>query len=321
MSFNFTGSTLQWPLNTLAGSVTNLGNLALTTTNSKTLNGTLTNAGTITVSGSGVISIPNNGTSIVNQAGATINFQSDASILLGSSTLTGTSLVNAGTIKKTAGIGTSTINLPLTDSGIIEADSATLSFTGGGVFTGAIVNAQGAGIAAFSGTYGGTVVGSGTGAVQLGTVTAGAGGLTLNFSGSTLQWPSGTLTGPITNLGNLNLTTGGTKYFAGSFTNAGSLLVTGTGYVGTNVSNTSIINQAGATIDYQADAPLRVASPATPESRWSTRAPSRKRRARPPRPSSSRSAERARSRPTPAPSSSPAEARDWPPRSSPTAAS
>ena len=108
----------------------------MTTTNSKTLNGTLTNAGTITVSGSGVISIPNNGTSIVNQAGATINFQSDASILLGSSTLTGTSLVNAGTIKKTAGIATSTITLPLSSpSGsthaIYDAETGTLSFTQG----------------------------------------------------------------------------------------------------------------------------------------------------------------------------------------------
>ena len=117
-----------------------------------------------------------------------------------------------------------------------------------------------------------------------------------------------TLTGPITNLGNLNLTTGGTKYFAGSFTNAGSLLVTGTGYVGTNASNTSIINQACATIDYQADAPLRVASAGYTGISLVNSGTFKKTAGTAPRPSSSRSAERARSRPTPAPSSSPAEA-------------
>ena len=93
------GSQVTLSSGTVAGTLTNAGTMDLTGTGAKTLAGTLTNAGTLTISGSSVIlngTLTNSGTvdvtgagtiyvdpgvvTINNQAGATFDFQADATL-------------------------------------------------------------------------------------------------------------------------------------------------------------------------------------------------------------------------------------------------
>ena len=64
---------------TLAGTLTNAGTLTISGS-SVILNGTLTNSGTVNVTGAGTISVNPDDATINNQAGATFDFQADATL-------------------------------------------------------------------------------------------------------------------------------------------------------------------------------------------------------------------------------------------------
>ena len=130
MTLAFTGGVLQWNAGNVAGNVTNAGTLTISGSSTLGLSGTLTNTDTILDSGTGTVSA-NTGTMITNEQGATFNFQADAS-LENSNGATGTSFTNAGILEKSAGIGSSTISLPVTNTGSIAGNSGTLQLTGGG---------------------------------------------------------------------------------------------------------------------------------------------------------------------------------------------
>ena len=73
-------SQVTWTGGTLSGPLTNAGTITVAGTGYKALTGTLTNTGTIAVTGSGRIYAAANGVTITNQAGAVFDFQADAGL-------------------------------------------------------------------------------------------------------------------------------------------------------------------------------------------------------------------------------------------------
>jgi hypothetical protein len=184
----------------------------LTGAAAKSLEGALTNAGTLTWSGTGNL-IASGASGLVNSG--TIDLQGDASLISDAGSTF--SLLNSGTLKKTGGAGTSVVSSPnpMQNSGTVEVDSGTLSFhspswvqTGGSTFLRrANIEVLKEGIPASFDLQGGTLSG-------IGTLTAHVqnraevhpassdftGALTLN--GNYVQSPEGTLTidvGPVPN--------------------------------------------------------------------------------------------------------------------------
>jgi hypothetical protein len=171
-----------------------------------------------------------------------IRLASDASIL--ASGFGGPTFTNEGTIEKTAGIGTSTINMPFTNTGVIDAESGTISLaaagtidTGGTFQTGASAAIELANGSNFTenGTF--TATGSGTLSVpQFAGLSAGPSGATFNVANTvTFAWrgqssvtvPAATtltFNGPIT----VDTTTGEpTLTGGGTFLEKGNMSLTG----------------------------------------------------------------------------------------------
>ena len=212
MTLNFPGSMFQWTgggFDSTSGDVTNLGTMNLAGPNNKLFYaaGTLDNFGTIAQTGTGYLVMFSNLPDILkNEPGGTYLMESDAGITYASSA--GEVINNAGTIRKTAGTGTSFIyaNGTLINTGTIEADSGTLdlepnSFAqlSGNTLTGGTWNAMdGAALKFPSGT----------------SITTNAANITLSGAGATIA----ALANLATNSGSLTLGPAATLTVAGSFT-------------------------------------------------------------------------------------------------------
>jgi RHS repeat-associated protein len=218
LTLNFAGNTFQWTGGEMSlgqGDVTNLGTLNLSGPNDKIVGngGALDNFGTLTQTGTGNLSLHVNGTTFENEPGASYLIESDSGIdnLLGYTT----AVINQGTIRKTAGTGTSTlvINGPLSNAGTIEADSGTL-----------FVDANS--ISQLSGT---TLVGGSWNALNGSTLEFPNGSNITNNEGTVSLSGNGAafaaLAGLAANSGNFSLTNGANFTAAGSFTNSGTLTV------------------------------------------------------------------------------------------------
>ena len=203
---------------------------------------------------------------INNLAGAAFDLTADGlGIYVGSTT----DLNNSGTLAKTGGTGTSSINALLNSNGTLTAVTGTLELDGGGTF-GATTTITGAGVVAIAaGIY---TVGATTaaiaGALTLngGTVQIG-GGQTLTLAGAA-NWDGGT---QIDGAGTLATT--GTTSFIGSPNLDGSLVWNNSGTVSAgaqldtgNPSNTgteTINNLAGGHFNLTADgAAIEIGTPA-----------------------------------------------------------
>ena len=208
---------MTWSGGTLSGNVTNAGTLTVAGTGTKTVGGTLTNAGTIDVTGTGTIYLPtasyapSNDATIDNQAGATFDFQAGATLSddyysteYGSYQPAQGTFDNAGTLEMTAPSGTTTIDYTLNYSG------GTLSNSGAGLLdlsgavndtsTTSLLSDTGTGTftLANGGTLGGTVTVAGTVSLAGGTFTTAAGGTTIVSQGGPASMP---LTGATLSLG------------------------------------------------------------------------------------------------------------------------
>ena len=224
------GSQVDWTGGDVFGSLTNAGTLTVAGTGNKFLYGPLTNAGTIAVTGSGTIYAEASTADITNQAGATFDFQAPADLDNYPFSLTFT---NAGTLEQSNTSSGAEVDYAIVNTagtGIIANDtSAPFVFDGGGSFGGQVT---------VSGTM---TLDGGTFSVADGTTIAapigGSGSLLLNAGSLTL---GGSLTTTILTVvgGTLNGTgnlaagsqvdwTGGDV--SGSLTNAGTLTVAGTG--------------------------------------------------------------------------------------------
>jgi hypothetical protein len=126
-TFNFPAGMFQWHAGILTvesnASLTNAGTLTLTNSDEAVLNGggPVTNTGTIIESGAGGL-FASAANIVTIAAGGVWDIQANSGIR-GSSA----SLVNAGLVKKSAGAGTSALNLPFNNTGTVEVDSGTLA--------------------------------------------------------------------------------------------------------------------------------------------------------------------------------------------------
>ncbi len=159
-----------------------------------------------------------------NQAGATFAFTSDASVVDNGGTPDGGTFDNEGTLSKTGGAGTSTIDgVTLDDTGSVEASSGTLSLRGGGSLAGTIGVAAALSFDAGAYTLADGLAGTGAGTVYLtGATVSVAGAASLaNF------WQfGGTLTGPGTlTVSGQAIWTGGYESGAGTTVAEGGLTI------------------------------------------------------------------------------------------------
>jgi hypothetical protein len=152
------------------------------------------NRGTMVQSGGGSLTVAG---VFFNDVGGRYDLESDG----GFSFYNGT-LENAGTLRKAAGTGTSTIGTPTVhNSGTIKADSGTLAFTGAFSQNAGTLELAGSSLAFTGPSFhlnGGTVTGSGViGAANViahgGTVSPGNGIGTITVSGGYSQQPTATL--------------------------------------------------------------------------------------------------------------------------------
>ncbi|HXR06177.1 MAG TPA: hypothetical protein VN765_02540, partial [Candidatus Acidoferrum sp.] len=123
------------PLTVALGGVLNFNGSAVT------IYSPLTNAGTINWSGS-TVTVANNAAAytgaIYNQLGGLLLLQSDQA--LNSAGYGFELLSNAGTIRKTAGLGTSTFGLTFANTGVLDAQSGTIRIAGPYTQTGGTMN-------------------------------------------------------------------------------------------------------------------------------------------------------------------------------------
>src|SRR5205085_9833595 len=118
-------AVMDWTGGTISGvlTVADSGALNISGDSAKALLGPLTNYGTVTWSGSGYLAVYNNGGSpytgaIINQSGGLFGIQNDQPIYPSSGN---ESFQNAGTVRKSVGTGTTSIYVPFTNSGTVEA--------------------------------------------------------------------------------------------------------------------------------------------------------------------------------------------------------
>jgi RHS repeat-associated protein len=104
------------------------------------LGGTLINQGTIIQQGGGDLGLYGS-VQINNQAGATYDFAADGNIYWEDYT---PSMSNAGTVEKTGGTGTSSIQVAFSNSGFVQVQSGTLKLSGGLPLGGAAAIAESA---------------------------------------------------------------------------------------------------------------------------------------------------------------------------------
>ncbi len=216
---NFPGGMLQWTggfISESRGNVTNLGTLNLSGASDKGFfdDGTFDNFGTIIQTGAGNLTLHSDNvtaTTLKNEAGASYLIESDSGI--DNSFGGATAMINAGTIRKTAGAGTSRllINGSITNTGVIEADSGTLYLD-----------------APIIGQLSGTTLTAGTWNALNGATLEFPGGTAVNLANIALSGAGATISaisGLTSNSGSFSLTDGANFTTAGDFSNSGILTV------------------------------------------------------------------------------------------------
>ncbi len=242
VTLNFPGSLFQWTggaMELSVGDVTNLGTINLSGSSQTQIyaDGTLDNYGTMIQTGSGDFGLHSDNitpTTLKIEPGGEYLLESDAGI---NNLFNTNRIINAGTIRKTAGTGTSTVGVNglLDNTGTIEADSGTLILAAasivqlsGTILTGGSWNAlDGATVSLPTGT----AITSNQANITLGGAGAtftGLGGLASSRGDFTLTGGANFTTGgDLSNTGNLTVGTGSTLTVNGNYTQvaAGTLNV------------------------------------------------------------------------------------------------
>ncbi|MCY2987649.1 MAG: hypothetical protein NTY19_07265, partial [Planctomycetota bacterium] len=239
LTLNFPGTMLQWTggfISGAQGNLTNLGTLNLVGSLDKLFTdyGTLDNYGTILQTGTGNLGLASSGafyTTLKIEAGASYLLASDSGIDLYDGGKT--TIENAGTIRKTAGSGTSDLFIAgaITNTGTIESDSGTLfldaqsiSQISGSTLSGGTWNAvNGATLKFPNGT---NIISnqSDIGVSGAGATLRGLAGLASNSGSFSLMGGAiFTTAGDFANSGTLTSGLGSTLYVAGNFTQTGTV--------------------------------------------------------------------------------------------------
>ncbi|HEV2208634.1 MAG TPA: hypothetical protein VG167_07650 [Verrucomicrobiae bacterium] len=288
-------AVLDWGGGTISGSLTVATGAVLNLTGSATLEGSLTNAGTVVWSAAGGWGISDGG--LYNLGGGLIDIQNSATLSISDSTNGYGVFNNAGTVRDSAG-GVTVIYALFSNSGLMDVESGTLSLGPGGDIGGQYTTASGSMLEFGGGSYEevGLPVFSGSGlsmispgsfltltsdmidglafndcflilapTFQGGTITnltlSGNAALTsTNFVSGVLNLTGVNIMGSVTVLSGAVLNIGSDNYLQGPLTNAGTVVLTGTApWEIVNDGRTSagaIYNLAGGLIDIQSDAVL-----------------------------------------------------------------
>lgn len=266
-----------------SGSFTVNGSFDFNGNSSKNIDGrTITVAGSMYRTGTGLVELSNNAM-ISIQNGAVFDIQSNGT--LDYLDPDGGSVANAGTVVKSAGTGTATIDLPFYNTGAITVNSGTLRLTRGSAHTNTTLTVAAGRLLNFNGgahsldniilAGSGTVQFSGDSVKALGSgisvdaaatlaitggVVDGGGNITAN---GVLNWSGGTITGSGALAANaaLNITGSGTKTLKGrTLTNTLAAVWSGTGDI--NFENSAVfMNLPGASFNIQTDADLNAIAP------------------------------------------------------------
>jgi hypothetical protein len=233
------GTNWNWTAGTLSGAGTygNGGTLTMSVaTSAPNLSSALVNTGTFLWNGSAAI-FPQTGASINNSG--LFNIRADGTVV--QNTFLTAAFTNTGTIRKSLGSGTSTIQAALTSTtGTIDVQTGTLNFAGGGTVSGSISAASGAAVNLGGLTLSGTLTGSGAGTVNINTTTIASGGATLNYTGSQLQWTNDSISGGTATIpvgATLTISTSNGHRLNTTLNNAGTVINTGTGPVQMNAGS------------------------------------------------------------------------------------
>jgi hypothetical protein len=281
-TFNFLGNTFQWQSGAIGSSAADpfINSGTMNITGSPGLNGQgFVNQGTLAQSGSGALNVAF-GRGLTNAASGTFNFQNDNGLTAIGGGGGNPFFNNAGTVRKSAGVGTSLIDRNIVFNnvqGTIRVDTGTLVFangmtTPGGsgnggnfvVAPGAILQlTDGANFAVYHGTYSGS--GGGTVLLSGGNLAPDVlnTGITFNLPGTMLQWTGGAIGGyqsavPVTNAGTMTLAGSAEKQTYGNFFNSGTIIQKDTGRLGVSVPNSGGVftNNTPGIYDLQSDAGL-----------------------------------------------------------------
>ena len=271
---------LNWTSGTMAGTgpteIPAGGSLAISGSSAKYLARTVNNSGIATLAGTNLSSTTGAAPVFNNLAGATFDVQADYG-LAGTEAAT---FNNAGTFRKSAGTGTTTITSawtfnntgtfvvqsgtvsaagPFNNSGLVNvAAGRTLTLSGGGASSGAFVLGSGATLQLTGGEHafnpGATVTGAGSVTVSGGTWTGG-GAVTVEA----LSWTGGTMTGTGTTVvpadGTLAISGSSAKSLGRTITSGGMVTFTpSTNLVSAASGSGAVINNLpGGMFDVQAD--------------------------------------------------------------------
>jgi hypothetical protein len=199
---------------------------------------------------------------LVNSPGGLIDFQADVTLdFYNDGTGIGTpAVINQGTVRKSAGSGTSNINTPFYNSGTLDVQSGTLAVNGGGSGSG-VFQAEAGATLAYPANYevDGVMTGPGTNLLNGGVLT-----LKGSIAGQ-FVWVSGWIgansSGTVATNGVLVGAGNGDLDFSGVMTNAGTIRLTSGTFRCIVLSSYGgghglLVNSPGGLIDFQADVGL-----------------------------------------------------------------
>ena len=279
-TFNFAGNTFQWQGGAIESSAAhpfiNAGTMNITGTPFLHGQGFI-NQGLLAQSGAGAFNVPS-GRVLTNAASGTFDIRNNNGLTGIGGGGPNPFFNNSGTLRKSAGTGTSVIDQVIVFNniqGTIRVDSGTLVFArgmttrGGTGDGGTFVVAPGATLQLTDGTnevaYHGIYTGSGGGTILMsgGFLSPDVynTGVTFNLPGAMFQWTGGVIGGyqqpvPVANAGTITLAGSADKATYGNFNNNGTIIHKDTGRLNVYVNGGgfSFTNKAGAVYDLQTDA-------------------------------------------------------------------
>ena len=243
------------------GTLTNNGTINFPTTSAKSIYGTtvLNNEGVMNFQATGYLYLY--GDSILNNTlSGVIDFQDDA--VISYSGAGAFNFINTGMLKKTGGIGTSTVQPRMTNTGTISVESGTLTMNAiektfdGGVYNVTTGNTL---LLSVNVNVNGTLTGQLDGSLNLASTLSVATTATLDFTGSGFNWNSGILQGDGTliNNGIMNFPTTSSKSIYGTtvLNNEGVMNFQSTGYLYL-YGDSTLNNTLSGVIDFQDNAAI-----------------------------------------------------------------